>query len=378
MILEQDVGPRGSGSDQGSSSAEYTSSRGQYSSTSSSSSTKRRQWSCWCVARRPKMLPHPSPASASGARGGSASNESGVLAQGGLPSAVDPMMPPAPGSLIILELELEHDMYNPLYPPPTDPLSTGGDRPSPAIRRTASVGSGGSGSAGVAGAGGGSGSGGSAGRTSEGSDRTAIAESITPPAGKSAATSDSGAVTPGIKPTENTRDEVDGIVSPTAGRAQLRIGGPGDPGEEETSRGPTAEQILASTTSKAQPIRALERMRQAERRATQRRLASLKRGNGSRSAHGRWQPHPHHHHRSGRLAYAGSGSLDVFSVLDQVNEQLRVANDLQTLLDVVVGIIKDLTQFHRVLVYQFDELANGQVRSLLASLASQYCLAHNS
>ena len=30
-------------------------------------------------------------------------------------------------------------------------------------------------------------------------------------------------------------------------------------------------------------------------------------------------------------------------------------------LKVVVGVIKDLTQFHRVLVYQFDELWNGQV-----------------
>ena len=55
--------------------------------------------------------------------------------------------------------------------------------------------------------------------------------------------------------------------------------------------------------------------------------------------------------------------MDVFTVLSQVNEQLSKALDLTQLLETVVGIIKDLTQFHRVLVYQFDEAWNGQVRS---------------
>ncbi|KAK0220269.1 GAF domain-like protein [Armillaria fumosa] len=45
----------------------------------------------------------------------------------------------------------------------------------------------------------------------------------------------------------------------------------------------------------------------------------------------------------------------------QINEQLGNPPDLETFLRVVVGIIKDLTQFHRVLVYQFDERWNGQV-----------------
>lgn len=370
VVLDRD-GSRGSGSDQGSSSAGYPSSRGQYSSASSSSTKERRQWSCWCAAHKPKMSPQPA----------SAPGESSILTQNNPPSSkVDARIPSAAahGSLIILELELEPDMYNPLYPPPMDPLSTGGNSP---IQSTASVGSGGSSSAGVAGGGGGSG--GSAGRTSEGSDRTPTASSITPLVINTGTPSESGAGTSGTAmtggmsmtptaahdanatPTESNR-EAD-LIGPTAEQAQLHIGGPGGPDEDEASWGPTAEQILASTTSKAQPIRALERMRQAERRATQRRLASLKRGSG-RDVHGRRL----HHHRGGRLAYAGSGSLDVFSVLGQVNEQLSSANDLQTFLDVVVGIMKDLTQFHRVLAYQFDELANGQVSA--APCVSNYLM----
>ena len=55
------------------------------------------------------------------------------------------------------------------------------------------------------------------------------------------------------------------------------------------------------------------------------------------------------------------GMMDVFAVMAQINEQLGAAPDLDSFLKVVVGVIKDLTQFHRVLVYQFDELWNGQV-----------------
>ena len=44
------------------------------------------------------------------------------------------------------------------------------------------------------------------------------------------------------------------------------------------------------------------------------------------------------------------GTMDVFTVLSQANEQLNKALDLTQLLDTVVGIIKDLTQFRRVLV----------------------------
>ena len=53
--------------------------------------------------------------------------------------------------------------------------------------------------------------------------------------------------------------------------------------------------------------------------------------------------------------------MDIFAVLAQVNDQLSAAPDLESFLKVVVDVIKDLTQFHRVLVYQFDEQWNGPV-----------------
>ncbi|KZP05210.1 Fph type histidine kinase [Athelia psychrophila] len=53
--------------------------------------------------------------------------------------------------------------------------------------------------------------------------------------------------------------------------------------------------------------------------------------------------------------------MDVFAVMTQINEQLDAVPDLEQFLKVVAGVIKDLSQFHRVMVYQFDELWNGQV-----------------
>ena len=55
------------------------------------------------------------------------------------------------------------------------------------------------------------------------------------------------------------------------------------------------------------------------------------------------------------------GTMDVFAVLAEVIEQLGNAPDLDSLLKTIVGVIKDLTQFHRVMVYQFDDQWNGQV-----------------
>ena len=53
--------------------------------------------------------------------------------------------------------------------------------------------------------------------------------------------------------------------------------------------------------------------------------------------------------------------MDVFAVMAQINEQLGAAPDLETFVQVTAGLVKDLTQFHRVLLYQFDEAWNGQV-----------------
>lgn len=96
---------------------------------------------------------------------------------------------------------------------------------------------------------------------------------------------------------------------------------------------PSAEAILESTTSRSKPLRALERMRR------------FTRSDGSRGA------------------AQNVGTMDIFTVFSQINEQLSKVLDLTQLLETVVGIVKDLTQFHRVLVYQFDEAWNGQVSS---------------
>lgn len=53
--------------------------------------------------------------------------------------------------------------------------------------------------------------------------------------------------------------------------------------------------------------------------------------------------------------------MDIFSIMTQIDAQLGAAGDLDTLTKVVVGVVKDLTQFHRVLVYKFDDAWNGEV-----------------
>ncbi|KAG8929351.1 Light-sensor Protein kinase, partial [Tulasnella sp. 417] len=58
------------------------------------------------------------------------------------------------------------------------------------------------------------------------------------------------------------------------------------------------------------------------------------------------------------------GTMDVFAVLAEIIEQLGEAADLDTFLRSCVGIMKDLTQFHRVLIYQFDEAWNGQISTI--------------
>lgn len=68
--------------------------------------------------------------------------------------------------------------------------------------------------------------------------------------------------------------------------------------------------------------------------------------------------------------------MDVFAVMAQINEQLGAAADLDSFLKVVVGVIKDLTQFHRVLVYQFDELWNGKVVAELVDWNRTHDLFH--
>jgi light-regulated signal transduction histidine kinase (bacteriophytochrome) len=65
--------------------------------------------------------------------------------------------------------------------------------------------------------------------------------------------------------------------------------------------------------------------------------------------------------QNARKRSGGALAMDVLSVLAQVQEQLAAAPDLDTLLKVLVGIVKTLTGFHRVMIYRFDQALNGRV-----------------
>ncbi|EGG00131.1 uncharacterized protein MELLADRAFT_39867 [Melampsora larici-populina 98AG31] len=87
---------------------------------------------------------------------------------------------------------------------------------------------------------------------------------------------------------------------------------------------PTEEDLIESTRSVNKPIKALSRLR--------------KKGKD----------------------FSGD-SVEVLSILSQVNEQFDKAKDLPSFLKMSVGVVRELTGFHRVMVYQFDENWNGQV-----------------
>ncbi|KAG6900397.1 hypothetical protein C0993_011385 [Termitomyces sp. T159_Od127] len=109
---------------------------------------------------------------------------------------------------------------------------------------------------------------------------------------------------------------------------------------------PSPEDIQESTTIYSKTIPALERLR--------------KMTNTTASNAPRIRRFKQHHAIKGHK-HLSFGMMDMFAVLSQINEQLGAVNSLELFLKVVVGIIKDLTQFHRVMVYQFDESWNGQV-----------------
>ncbi|GES65035.1 sensor histidine kinase/response regulator [Aspergillus terreus] len=65
--------------------------------------------------------------------------------------------------------------------------------------------------------------------------------------------------------------------------------------------------------------------------------------------------------RSARRRRGEEGAMQVFSIVSQVQDQLAQAQTLDTLLNTTVGLVKELTGFHRVMVYEFDVDWNGQV-----------------
>ncbi|KAF2098282.1 hypothetical protein NA57DRAFT_40022 [Rhizodiscina lignyota] len=65
--------------------------------------------------------------------------------------------------------------------------------------------------------------------------------------------------------------------------------------------------------------------------------------------------------RGARKRKGEAAAMEVFNIMAQVQEQLASAPNLETFLKVLVGVVKELTGFHRVMIYQFDQAWNGRV-----------------
>jgi light-regulated signal transduction histidine kinase (bacteriophytochrome) len=92
--------------------------------------------------------------------------------------------------------------------------------------------------------------------------------------------------------------------------------------EDTLSSNPTAEEYQDSTEIKSRPLRVL---------------------------------------RSARKRKGEAAAMEVFNIMSQVQEQLAAAPSLEKFLKVLVGVVKELTGFHRVMIYQFDSSFNGRV-----------------
>lgn len=95
-----------------------------------------------------------------------------------------------------------------------------------------------------------------------------------------------------------------------------------EPPEDTLSSEPTADELRDSTETLSRPLRVLKSARK----------------------------------RKGEAA-----AMEVFNIMSQVQEQLAQAPNLNAFLKVLVGVIKELTGFHRVMIYQFDQSWNGKV-----------------
>ncbi|KAJ5497658.1 CheY-like superfamily [Penicillium expansum] len=60
--------------------------------------------------------------------------------------------------------------------------------------------------------------------------------------------------------------------------------------------------------------------------------------------------------RNARRRKGEASSMEAFSILTQIQEQLGRTSDLDQLLNTTAGLVKELTGFHRVLIYQFDRV----------------------
>ncbi|CCL99470.1 uncharacterized protein FIBRA_01488 [Fibroporia radiculosa] len=253
----------------------------------------RRNWTCWCAAHRPQMV---APTNLGSINDDSSTNSHASTQ-----------------SLIILEFELEKDTFNPLYPPFAEEGSFQSGVSSPSNGSIS---------------------------TSNSSARTLVSSA--------SASSEERMVTP--------EDSTSSLVSSDSSVVTGQIETSSTPSQESSAYNfpgpddwmPSPEEIMESTTSRAKPLLALERLRRTRKSA----MEGLTSPNQSNTRQGP----PRRRRGTGTV-----GMMDVFAVMAQINEQLGSATDLETFLKVVAGVIKDLTQFHRVLVYQFDEVWNGQV-----------------
>lgn len=95
-----------------------------------------------------------------------------------------------------------------------------------------------------------------------------------------------------------------------------------EPPEDTLHSNPTAEEFAESTVNSSKPLRVL---------------------------------------RSARKRKGEAAAMEVFNIMSQVQEQLANAPNIEVFLKVLVGVVKELTGFHRVMVYQFDQAWNGKV-----------------
>ncbi|KAK0751193.1 hypothetical protein B0T18DRAFT_317317 [Schizothecium vesticola] len=80
--------------------------------------------------------------------------------------------------------------------------------------------------------------------------------------------------------------------------------------------------------------------------------------------------------RRARKKRGEAGAMQVFDIMSQVQEQLASAPNLERFLKILIGIVKELTGFHRVMIYQFDSFFNGKVVSELVDPSHTRDLFH--
>ena len=65
--------------------------------------------------------------------------------------------------------------------------------------------------------------------------------------------------------------------------------------------------------------------------------------------------------RTARKKRGEAAAMEVFNIMSQVQEQMADAPNLEVFLRVLIGVVKELSGFHRVMIYQFDHTFNGRV-----------------